>query len=409
MVLRIGVVGCGTGGPAAALALHRAGHEVEVLEAVSDPAPVGAGVLLQPTGLAVLGRLGLRAGVEAAGAPIDRLRGVSARGRTVLDLAYKDLTPGLHGLGIHRGAIFAVLRAALEAEGVPVRYGAPVTRVEPGERPVARLADGERLAYDLVVVASGARSRLRAGLGIPGRVRIYPYGALWAILEPEPGAPATVLEQTYRGTREMVGTLPIGAPRTVTGDERPRVSLFWSLKVNALAAWRAAGLAPWRARVTELAPELTPLLAQVERPEQVLFSPYRDVALQRWHAPGVALVGDVAHAMSPLLGQGVNLALLDAEALAAEVGDGRALPDALERYSAGRHAHGRWYGTTTRLGTPFFQSDLPPLGWLRDAFTAPAARLPPVRRLMLESLAGLRTGPWPRDRMELEPEREYGG
>ena len=176
--LRIGVVGCGTGGPAAALALHRLGHEVEVFEAVGAPTPVSAGVLLQPTGLAALGRLGLREVVEAAGARVGRLRGRTARGRTVLDLAYADLDPGMAGLGIHRGAIFAALRDALHTEGIPLRCGAAVTHVAPGERPVVTLADGERLTYDLVVVASGARSPLRAGLGVPGRVRVYPHGAL---------------------------------------------------------------------------------------------------------------------------------------------------------------------------------------------------------------------------------------
>lgn len=383
--MRIGVVGCGTGGAAAALALHRAGHAVEVLEAVPDPAPIGAGVLLQPTGLAALGRLGLREQVEAAGARIDVLHGDTARGRTVLRLAYADLDPALSGLGIHRGAIFVALRDALQREGVPIRTSRAVSRVQPGAEPWVELAGGERRAYDLVVIASGARSGLRAHLGIRGRVRVYPYGALWAIVEP--AGPSHTLSQTYRGTREMVGTLPIGAPRAVTGDDRRRVSLFWSLRVDALAAWRRDGLASWRARVAALQPATAPLLAQVEHPEQVLFSPYRDVVLERWHAPGVALVGDVAHAMSPLLGQGVNLALLDAEALAAAVGGGD-LEHGLARYSAGRRAHGRWYGATTRLGTPFFQSDFTPLGVLRDALTAPVARIPPVRRLMLESLSG---------------------
>jgi 2-polyprenyl-6-methoxyphenol hydroxylase-like FAD-dependent oxidoreductase len=88
------------------LLLHAQGHQVEVLEAVPDPVPVGAGILLQPTGMSVLSRLGLLDDVLAQGARIERLDGVTAGGRRVLDLSYADLAPGLFGLGLHRGALF---------------------------------------------------------------------------------------------------------------------------------------------------------------------------------------------------------------------------------------------------------------------------------------------------------------
>ena len=59
--MRVAVVGCGTGGPAAALLLKAAGHDVEIFERFNTPSPIGAGLLLQPTGQAVLARLGLLA------------------------------------------------------------------------------------------------------------------------------------------------------------------------------------------------------------------------------------------------------------------------------------------------------------------------------------------------------------
>src|SRR5262245_6216424 len=124
MPLRIAVVGCGTAGPAAALLLARADHEVEVLERVPDPSPVGAGLLLQPTGMAVLRALGLLDEIERRGARVDRLHGETTTGRVVMDLAYADLEPGLHGLGLHRGALFGALFAAMrEQKRVAVRTG----------------------------------------------------------------------------------------------------------------------------------------------------------------------------------------------------------------------------------------------------------------------------------------------
>ena len=66
--MRIGIVGCGIGGMAAAIALAREGHGVTLFERFDAPAPVGAGLLLQPSGLQALGALGLRDEVEARGA-----------------------------------------------------------------------------------------------------------------------------------------------------------------------------------------------------------------------------------------------------------------------------------------------------------------------------------------------------
>src|SRR5689334_16985557 len=131
MPLRIAVVGCGTAGPSVALLLARAGHEVDVLERVPDPSPVGAGLLLQPTGMAVLRALGLLDEVERRGARVDRLHGETDAGRVVMDLAYATLRPGLHGLGLHRGALFAALYAPLHDEPrVAIRTGVDVAHAE---------------------------------------------------------------------------------------------------------------------------------------------------------------------------------------------------------------------------------------------------------------------------------------
>ena len=91
----VAIVGYGTGGQAAALALARAGHHVEVFERVPNPGPVGAGFLLQPIGLQALWRLGLLDQACALGAPVARLHGETANGRAVMDMRYADLDPRL--------------------------------------------------------------------------------------------------------------------------------------------------------------------------------------------------------------------------------------------------------------------------------------------------------------------------
>src|SRR5688500_10109191 len=168
--MRIAVVGCGTAGAAAALFLARAGHAVTVLERVPDPGPVGAGITLQPTGQAVLARLGLLASVAAAGARVDRLWARTAAGRTLVDLRYADLGPDLAGIGLHRGVLFETLFAAVRAEpGVALRTGVEVIAMDrAGGRRVLRDRAGATVgAFDLVVVADGSVSELPASAAIP--------------------------------------------------------------------------------------------------------------------------------------------------------------------------------------------------------------------------------------------------
>src|SRR5690349_16927945 len=103
MNARVGVVGCGTAGAAAAILLARAGCHVTVLERVPEPGPVGAGIMIQPTGQAVLARLGLLDAIAAKGARIDRLWFRTHTGRTLVDLHYAQVDQAWFGIGLHRG------------------------------------------------------------------------------------------------------------------------------------------------------------------------------------------------------------------------------------------------------------------------------------------------------------------
>ena len=84
--MKIAIVGYGTAGQAAAIFLARDGHDVEVFEQSPELKPVGAGFLLQPTGLSVMSKLGLREAAIARGARIERLHGVNAAERVVMDM-----------------------------------------------------------------------------------------------------------------------------------------------------------------------------------------------------------------------------------------------------------------------------------------------------------------------------------
>ncbi len=400
----VAIVGCGTAGPAAALFLKRLGHDVTVFEQFATPQPVGAGLLLQPSGLAVLDMLGLGADARKLGAPIHWVFGRRPDLRPVLRLRYRDLAPGLQGVGIHRGTLFDLLLGALSEAGIPVVPGTRIVQID-DRTPRLRIADadGRRHGpFDLIVFANGADSAIRTSLGLTRRESPYPWGALWTICPDRRGSFHDGLRQVYDGSRRMAGVLPVGqSPGQPDGPSL--VSLFWSLRVDAFDDWEAGGLERWKGEVRTFWPLTREILDTIEDPAQIRRATYRDVVLDRCHTGSILLIGDAAHGTSPQLGQGANMALLDAAALGEAMGAADGVDEALAVYARRRRAHQRFYQRVSRAMTPFFQSDEERHGRLRDAVFPLACRVPLVRRQMLETLAGVKTGAF--SKLRLDPAR----
>lgn len=391
--LHIAIIGAGTAGAAAGLLLARAGHKVAVFEAVAAPGPVGAGILLQPTGQAVLARLGLRDEVVARGHRVDHLLCETSRGRKVLDLSYAALGDGHHGYGLHRGALFAALFRALQDQaGVGLHLGVEIRALvtTPKGRLLRDAAGNDHGPFDLTVVADGAGSDLRDDQRISRVVRPYPWGALWWVA-PDPDRQFRGrLHQIVEGAQTMLGLLPTG-----TAPDRPDVplvSLFWSIRADRVDAFRQGDLGAWKARVSQLLPAAAAVVASIDSADQLLFARYRDVVMPVWHGDRTVWLGDAAHAMSPQLGQGANLALCDAAALADCVAAHPDVKAALSAYTRTRRRHLDYYQWATRALTPFFQSDSRLLPWLRDLGMPLAGALPWSRRKMVAAMAGAETG-----------------
>jgi 2-polyprenyl-6-methoxyphenol hydroxylase-like FAD-dependent oxidoreductase len=387
-LLRIGIVGSGTAGPAAAIFLARMGHEVRLFERAPRKLPVGAGFLLQSTGMAVLRRLGLLEALLPQVARVSRLYCRTKEERVLLDLSYEELGEGLFGAGTHRATFLDLLLEAAECAGAVVNWGVTMTGMSRGRdaKPVLHEADGRQHGpFDLVVICDGAQSTLRGHAEVPARVTRYPWGALWFIGHRTPEFDPRVLWQSVDTTRRLVGVLP-------TGTSEDLLSVFWSVKLDQIPAWRRAPLEVWKDQILKLAPQAEVFLQQIRHHEQLATAVYHDVRMRQWHGERVVLLGDAAHALSPQLGQGVNLALMDAAALADALTEERRLADALPRYSRARRQHLRFYQFATRWMIPFFQSDALPLGWLRDVMFPLVRQVPWVRRQMTATMAGGKTG-----------------
>ena len=312
----------------------------------------------------------------------------------VMDLRYGALGEDVFGLGIHRAALFDLLHAALKATTARLLLDYEVTTIEPVARPFLIARDGRKEGpFDLVIDCAGAHDALRGAFPARLSAPLYPWGAVWTTCRDQTGAFGSELRQVYRGSDMMIGILPVGrAPGSPRGDRH--VAFFWSLKLASYERLRAEGLASLKARVCEAWAEAAPIVDDIAHFEDLALASYRDVRLKPWHAGRVLAIGDAAHGTSPQLGQGANLALIDAIVLADVLDRSKSVDDAIAAYERARRSHVRFYQLGSSFLTPFFQSDVRALGWLRDLLLGPVGKLPVVDHVMRTTLAGVRRFPF---------------
>ncbi len=381
--LNIAICGAGISGLASAILLARAEHKVRIFDQFEAPRPIGSGLMLQQTGLAVLGQLGLRDQVEALGSRIDRLWGLTTPSmRPVLDVRYAKWKPELYGLGVQRGMVFDQLLAAALESGVELVPSTEITGVE-ARSGMIHTPKGDMGPFDLVVDALGVRSPLTQA---PRKE--LPYGALWATLPwPEDSAfDATALEQRYKSASRMTGVMASGRAHT---DAPLSLTYFWSIRADEETRWRQADLEAWKAEAARLWPETRGLLDQFDNHDALTFARYR----HRTHrkpisGPRLVHIGDAWHAASPQLGQGANMALLDAWALCEAIRTRPTVIDGLSHYLHLRKDHVRLYQIMTWLFTPVYQGDSRILPWLRDWLAAPLSKLWPAPALLAAMVSG---------------------
>ncbi len=377
--MKIAIVGAGIGGLACALLISQKPFEVTMFDQFETPSPVGSGLVIQPVGLWVLDQLGLGETIRNIGAPLQRIYGTCARrGKPVLDVAYGPKS----GLGLHRAALFDALYRAAQAVTLNWRTGHRVIAQEEGR---LTLSDGRVTeAFDLVIDASGAASALS-----PLKGKSLTYGAVWGTVDWIDGPmPVDQLSQCYRRADRMIGILPVGL---VPGDAKPKAALFWLLRTDGYDVWRKVGLRAWRDEAVGLWPVLAPFIDQITDPAQMTLARYTHGTLFRPWSKGLVHIGDAAHRTSPQLGQGANMALLDAFSLCRAIKalqPGTPIEVALAAYAKERRGHVWAYQTISAMFTPAYQSDSRILPPLRDHILYPFSRIPPMPWLLSRMVRG---------------------
>jgi 2-polyprenyl-6-methoxyphenol hydroxylase-like FAD-dependent oxidoreductase len=367
----IAIVGYGIAGIAAAIALRRAGHTITHFEAASKLLTEGSGLLVQPVGLKALRELALYDEVVAIGARVSAVSAETSSGRPLMTVRYDEYEPHAFALGIERANLLALLHARDERAN-DVRFNRCVQNID-AHTGYIDTSDGNRFGpFDLIIGADGMNSAVRATL--PSQlVRVskrYDTSALVTVLD-DPNALATdALVQRFDGARH-VSYWRVGKSRV-------------ALALNLFDETELGG--PHDTFVRH-AVSIQPLVAQwfAQQPFEPPFHHYRyaDIELHRFTHGRVALIGDAAHAMSPQLGLGASLAIIDALTLAETLVDAPDVASALAMYDEKRVSSVNATQRHSRTVTPLMQSNSLALTFARDRMLTQLARFPGARRAML--------------------------
>jgi len=277
----------------------------------------------------VLRRLGIGAAVEAAGTVIGRFGYYDQHGVPLCDIDLGDVWPAV---GPFVGISRAVLHDVLRSGSGRCRLGTAVTGVTQDGRSVSvSFDDGTVAGYDLVVGADGINSDVRR-LVFGGPAPAYAGQMAWRSLAPvRPRSLDGV--QFWLGEDRFFGLCPVGDGVTYGFGN------IACVRRHEPAGGRARRLSEHFAGFGE---PVRQYLAAVPRDGDIHCSPVECLPEPRWSAGRVVLIGDAAHAMSPMMGQGGCMAIEDAFVLADELRHAADVPAAVAAFGARRRPRVEW-------------------------------------------------------------------
>ncbi len=393
------IVGGGLNGPALALALALGGFRVTVIDARPAPARAARGFDGRAYALAIaskrlLSGIGLWTGLADKAQPILRIKASDGRAGSgaapfFLDFNSAELEEGPMGFLLEDRFLYAAFLTALDEQpNITLLSGETVTaqEVRPSSVQVT-LASGRQVAGRLLVGCDGRGSgtALRAGIRRTG----WAYGQTALVAAVAHDVPHQGIAHQYFMPSGPLAILPL--PGNFS-------SIVWSEAEGIATAIQAL---PDDQYLAALRPRFGDFLGHIALAGDRFTYPLSLSLADSFIAPRVALVGDAAHGVHPIAGQGLNLGLRDVGALAqvlveaARRGEDIGATDVLDRYQVWR----RFDSTALALGMDavnrLFSNDNPILRAGRDLGMGVISRVPALRRGFMRQAAGL-SGDLPR-------------
>ncbi len=383
------IAGGGLVGSTFALALARHGLDV----ALADPAPAvrrqaagfdGRSYALSVGSRNLLRAIGLWDAVADEAQPILDIRvsdGRAGEGPSPLTLHFDhaEIEEGPMG---HMVEDRHLRPALIDALSETTQIAAGVTDQAPGAAGVSvTLADGTSRTARLLVGCDGRASGVARRAGIRRTGWEYGQSALVA---------AVSHERPHGGTAHQF-FMPEG-PLAILPLKGQRASIVWTERTDRARALTAL---PDEAYLDVLRPRFGDFLGQIALAGDRFTYPLGLSIATRFHGDRVALVGDAAHAVHPIAGQGLNAGLKDVAALtevlvlAKRRGEDPGRIDVLERYERWRRTDVTTLALATDGFNRLFSNDNPALRLVRDLGLGAVARLPGLRRAIIREAAGL--------------------
>ena len=322
------IVGGGPAGMMAGLLFARAGCRVRVMEKHADFFRDFRGDTGHPSTMEILDQLGMLE--RFLKRPHERLSRaeirIAGRDYTIGDLSYLR-TPAPFIAMLPQWEFLDFLRDEAAAfPGFALEMNAEVVAILDGERPGVCLADGRTVDARLVIAADGRSSLVRKLLAVD--VLGAPMDVLWFRID-----------KRDKGGDALRGSVASGR-MVVLIDRRSYWQVAYLVPKGGAEAVKAKGVAWIASEVAAAFPELSFPPAALRSLDDLHLLTVSLDRLTTWHRPGLLAIGDAAHAMSPIGGIGINLAIQDAVAaaniLAAPLAAGRPVDGLLHRVQAKR-------------------------------------------------------------------------